>query len=535
MKKIHFVLLIIILKEIKVELFNNAIYNLILKDKYFSYYKNKIQIINSTKFARKSKFRIKIYPKSLCNIEHVESNLILTVVNSKLKLIPKLKKTTNTIWFLLEITNNNYIIKNMNECYIYYKNNNLKCEKIKRNEASIFYLVKIYEELNHSQKDLELIEKEPIDLVVKYIDLRDPYLKRKGIPQIKKDEDNQELKYSIRSVLKNIPWVRKIFIILPNKKVRYFKDYNLIKEKIVYINDKDLLGFDSSNIYTFHFNYWKLKEKYNVSENIISMDDDYFIGKPLKKSDFFYVDHGKVTPAIITTSFKEVSKDKLLISLNNLKLLAKEAKERQNDSVYYYTIGNTLLFILSLLKKEKIIAPKFTHNALPCNLKDIKEMYDLVYKSEFKSSTLDSIYRGIETLQFQSFYITYKFNKNYNTKVNPISCAYIDHNNAILANYNYSLFVINTGGLDYSPISFKKARLAMETIFPEPTPYEIIINNSYFHSLAFNIVYELDKEIEELKLKNVNKNNIVIFDKVNILLFFIIISKIVLIFGVYFS
>ena len=162
-------------------------------------------------------------------------------------------------------------------------------------------------------------------------------------------------------------------------------------------------------------------------------------------------------------------------------------------------------------------------------------MYDLVYKSEFKSSTLDSIYRGIETLQFQSFYITYKFNKNYNTKVNPISCAYIDHNNAILANYNYSLFVINTGGLDYSPISFKKARLAMETIFPEPTPYEIIINNSYFHSLAFNIVYELDKEIEELKLKNVNKNNIVIFDKVNILLFFIIISKIVLIFGVYFS
>ena len=60
MKKIHFVLLIIILKEIKVEIFNNAIYNLILKDKYFSYYKNKIKIINSTKFARKSKFRIKI-------------------------------------------------------------------------------------------------------------------------------------------------------------------------------------------------------------------------------------------------------------------------------------------------------------------------------------------------------------------------------------------------------------------------------------------------------------------------------------------
>ena len=153
-------------------------------------------------------------------------------------------------------------------------------------------------------------------------------------------------------------------------------------------------------------------------------------------------------------------------------------------------------------------------------------MYDLVYKSEFKSSTLDSIFRGIETLQFQSFYITYKFNKNNNTKVNPIPCIYIDHNNAIFANYNYSLFVINTGGLDYTPISFKKARLAMEKMFPDPTPYEKIINNSYFPSLAFNIVYELDKEIEELTL-NKNKRQIV-FDKINILIFLLIIFKIVL-------
>ena len=35
------------------------------------------------------------------------------------------------------------------------------------------------------------------------------------------------------------------------------------------------------------------------------MDDDYFIGKPLKKSDFFYYDENekKVFPLIINTSF----------------------------------------------------------------------------------------------------------------------------------------------------------------------------------------------------------------------------------------
>ena len=48
-----------------------------------------------------------------------------------------------------------------------------------------------------------------------------------------------------RSILSNIPWIRKIFILMPTKKVRYFKEYNIIKDKIIYVKDKDLLGYDS--------------------------------------------------------------------------------------------------------------------------------------------------------------------------------------------------------------------------------------------------------------------------------------------------
>ena len=60
-----------------------------------------------------------------------------------------------------------------------------------------------------------------IDLVYKYIDLCDKNLKREGIPQIKKDYDNDELKYSLRSVIQNVPWVRKIFIIMPKNFYNY--------------------------------------------------------------------------------------------------------------------------------------------------------------------------------------------------------------------------------------------------------------------------------------------------------------------------
>lgn len=196
---------------------------------------------------------------------------------------------------------------NKNDCYIKINNFNSNCENTTVEEATQFNLIKIFEEVKINQEEKKIIEKEPIDVLIKYIDLKDKDLNRNGIHQIDKDSDNEELKYSIRSILKNIPWVRKIFILMPNKKVRYFKDYNIIKDKIVYVQDKDILGFDSSNSLAFQYRYWKMK-MFGISDNFIVMDDDYFIGHQLKKSDFFYVENYKVVPAIITSKFLKIER-----------------------------------------------------------------------------------------------------------------------------------------------------------------------------------------------------------------------------------
>ena len=71
-------------------------------------------------------------------------------------------------------------------------------------------------------EDESLIDLE-IDIVIKYIDLSDKNLVRKGIPQLKKDNDNGEIKYCVRSILQNIPWVNKIFIVMPNEKVKILR------------------------------------------------------------------------------------------------------------------------------------------------------------------------------------------------------------------------------------------------------------------------------------------------------------------------
>ena len=99
---------------------------------------------------------------------------------------------------------------------------------------------------------------------------------------------------------------RKLFILMPNEKVRFFKNYNLINDKRVYVKDKDFLGYDSSNNNAFQFRYWKMKE-FGISDNFITMDEDYFIGKNLKKDDLFHIEKGKVIPS--TSKILKIDKD----------------------------------------------------------------------------------------------------------------------------------------------------------------------------------------------------------------------------------
>ena len=105
---------------------------------------------------------------------------------------------------------------------------------------------------------------------------------------------------------------------MPNEKVRFLKPNEEIKNKIIYIKDKDFLGFESANIHSFTFQLYKL-EKFGVSKNFIYMEDDFFIGKPLKKSDFFYYDKNKkkVLPYLLTKYFQELYEIDILTNIIN--------------------------------------------------------------------------------------------------------------------------------------------------------------------------------------------------------------------------
>ena len=230
MKLNKILILLIYLNFVNEKNVKNGVYNIIANDLYLYSYKGNISLSNE--FKINTFFRIRkiseLFNGSFYKIEQIDSNNRLVYLKEKELIFDKIN-TTFDLWNIHKISYDSYTIKNINSCYIIAIKFHIFCNYIPEKKASKFKLIKIYNEVNESDKNSiinkEILNNEPIDILIKYIDLRDLDLKRKGIHQIEKDYDNEELRYSLRSIIYNIPWIRKIFILMPNKKVRYLKNY----------------------------------------------------------------------------------------------------------------------------------------------------------------------------------------------------------------------------------------------------------------------------------------------------------------------
>ena len=377
------------------------------------------------------------------------------------------------IWNLIQIKENQFYIQNQyNKKFIGISNNlTLILNDFAIHGGFIFEFLKLFEETKINS-NLKIINKEPIDIIIKYIDLTDKSLTRSGIKQIYKDKDNEELRYSIRSILENIPWIRKIFILMPNQKVRFFKSEEEINDKIVYVKDKDLLGYDSANNVAFTLNLHRM-EKFGVSKNFIYMDDDYFYGKSLKKSDFFYYDKKdeKIYPFIITSRFKEINKT--FVFENYLTLFKiKDSFNPHSYKGFTFSILCTEKFFLEN-SNISLIKTEHTHNAIPQNIDDLKEMFELVKKYKYINETLKSKERYILRISQQHCYNLFQLNFKHK-KVHYIPYKYIPLEKIKKYKLNSPLFVLNTGG-NHIPLNrqYNIEKKIMKKVFNYPSIYEI--------------------------------------------------------------
>ena len=402
---------------------------------------------------------------------------------------------------------NEYLIQNnFNKKYLEGHNFRLYCKNsINSNEKTktiqknfIFKFRKLYEENIFNNTYLKIIQNEPIDIVIKYIDLTDKNLNRSRIKQIYKDKDNEELKYSIRSIFEYIPWIRKIYILMPNEVVKFLKSCEFIGDKIIFIKDKDFLGFDSANIQSFLFNLYKM-EKFGLSKNFIYMEDDYFIGKPLKKIDFIYYDEKKkkIIPYLISNRFYKINNSELIEKYNNL-FKEKDLIHPHSSLGFWMGFFSTEKFFIENYNLS-ITSTEFTHNAICENIDDLKIIYQEAKKYKYINQTLYSNLRYILTLNHQHLVNLFNLNINHN-KVRSIKSKYISMEKINKYNLNYPLFVINTGG-NHIPLNrqYKIEKKIMQKKFPHPIIYEIsekiykkiIVNKMKLNCLMFKILIAL--------------------------------------------
>lgn len=139
---------------------------------------------------------------------------------------------------------------------------------------------------------------EPIDIIIPWVNPNDPVWKKDFEYWKQKETGNKDkcryrdwgsIKYVLRSIEKNCPWCRYVFLVLSSpSQIPTWLNIKNPKLKIIYHNDyipAEFLPTFNSNVIEMFF--YKIEE---LSENFISCNDDMFFTQPLKENFFFIKD-----------------------------------------------------------------------------------------------------------------------------------------------------------------------------------------------------------------------------------------------------
>ena len=171
---------------------DDGVYNIISVQKYISifYDKKELKFRKENLGADTINFRLKFIKfenNSNINqtkIQHLKYNTYLGLSLDRTKQINNTRLFMNkiniennnfsNIYYIEQIEANTFTIKNNLGCYLCENNFNLICSYQPIMKYCQFYILKIFSEVDkNNQEDLALIEKEPIDVLIKYIDLSD--------------------------------------------------------------------------------------------------------------------------------------------------------------------------------------------------------------------------------------------------------------------------------------------------------------------------------------------------------------------------
>lgn len=169
--------------------------------------------------------------------------------------------------------------------------------------------------------------------------------------------DNQELKYSLRSIELFAPWVNHIYIITDAQKPKWLKDCS----KVTIIDHSEIIPREflptfNSSVIEAHLHLIT-----NLEEKFIYFNDDMFLGKPTSELDFFRKDK----PYIFTSSIIQKKNKKRKESTYNVRAinLSRHIVQEKNKIFIGYGLKHG---IRPLLKSRlKLVSEIYSDHLIP--------------------------------------------------------------------------------------------------------------------------------------------------------------------------
>lgn len=96
--------------------------------------------------------------------------------------------------------------------------------------------------------------------------------------------DNEELRYSLRALERFTPWVRQIFIVTDNQRPQWLKTDH---PRIRIVDHREFIPEDYLPTFNSHVIEAYLHTLPGLSEHYLYLNDDVFIARPCRKTDFF--------------------------------------------------------------------------------------------------------------------------------------------------------------------------------------------------------------------------------------------------------
>ena len=278
--------------------------------------------------------------------------------------------------------------------------------------------------------------------------------------------DNDELKYSLRSIEMYAPWIRHIYIVTDNQKPSWLDTSN---PRIKIVDHTEIIPKEALPCFSSPAIEWCIDNIPGLSEHFLLANDDTFIGRKVTP-DFFFTPEGM---PIVRLKKWTSSKRDMSLYLKTVASAQKLIHKQFGKLIKHIPHHNIDAYRKSDIKKCKELFPETISQTIHRHTRseeDLQRVIVLYYALATKTGKLRIMGRYNRPMPLIDKIIgTLQKRYNYDSRRITINVPDIE---LIIKKYNPALFCLNDGE-NANNDSRKKARAFLESKFPKKSSFEL--------------------------------------------------------------